>query len=429
MEPSLEMKKVLIVSPNFPPNNSADLHRVRQMLPHLEDNYWHAHVVTVKLEYIENLNLDPLLELSLPNNFVKSYVGSLPINLTRRFGVGSLSIRTFFHYLFKVNSILKKEKFDLIFFSTTAFHLLALGPIWKKLFNVPFIVDIQDPWRSDYYLSKPKTERPPKFRINYSIDKYLENYTIPRSDGILSVSSQYIETFKNRYELKKCFFLVEPFSGVSKDFKLLEQIQSNTLISFDNSKRNIVYVGRGGHDLAFALSTFFRAVKQLPNELIENIHIWFIGTSYAPKGQGKKTIEYLASQFKLENIVTEITDRIPYFESLRLLKKADLLFVPGSNDLGYTASKIYPYILAEKPLLTIFHESSSVNSILEHCDFGHRYTFNEEFVDQKTTKDISNSIQDLLNNQYVRLDYEKFQPYSDMEMTKRICRFFDAVIL
>ena len=422
------MKKVLIVSPNFPPNNSADLHRVRQMLPHLEDNDWYAHVVTVKLEYMENLNLDPLLELSLPNNFGKSYVGSLPINLTRRFGVGSLSIRTFFHYLFKVNSILKKEKFDLIFFSTTAFHLLALGPIWKKLFNVPFIVDIQDPWRSDYYLSKPKTERPPKFRLNYTIDKYLEKFTIPRSDGILSVSNQYIATFKDRYELKKVNFLVEPFSGVRKDFEIISHIETNTFISFENSKKNIVYVGRGGHDMAFALSTFFRAVKLLPNELIENIHIWFIGTSYAPKGQGKKTIEHLASQFELENIVTEITDRIPYFESLQLLKKADLLFVPGSNDLGYTASKIYPYILAEKPLITIFHESSSVNSILEHCDFGHRYSFDKEFLDDNKLHMISNSIQELLNNQHINLDHEKFQPFSDKEMTKRICRFFESII-
>jgi hypothetical protein len=421
-------KRVLIISPNFPPNNSADLHRVRQMLPYLEENNWSAHVVTVKPEYIENLNLDSLLELSLPNNFTKSFVGSLPIKLTRRFGVGSLSIRTFFHYFLKVNSILKKDKFDLIFFSTTAFHLLALGPIWKKIYQVPFIVDIQDPWRSDYYLSKPKIERPPKFKFNYLIDKYLEKFTIPKSDGVLSVSNQYIETFKNRYVMKNVNFLVEPFSGVPKDFDFISNLQTDTCVSFENSKKNIVYVGRGGYDLAFALSTFFGAVKLLPNELTENIHIWFIGTSYAPKGQGKKTIEHLASQFGLENMVTEITDRIPYFESLRLLKKADLLFVPGSNDVGYTASKIYPYILAEKPLITIFHESSSVNSILEHCDIGHRFTFQKEFLDQKTINEISNSIMFLLYNNNLSTDHIKFVPYTDKEMTKRICKFFEETL-
>lgn len=404
------------------------MHRVRQMLPHLEQNNWYANVVTVKQEYIENFNLDPLLELNLPNNFRKTFVGSLPIKWTRYFGVGSLSIRTFFHYLFKVNSILRKEKYDLIFFSTTSFHLFALGPIWRRLHNIPFVLDIQDPWRSDYYLDKPRGERPPKFILNYSIDKFLEKFTIPKSDGILSVSEQYIETFKIRYKLINVNFLVEPFSGVSKDFDIIDEIKTNALISFEKSKKNIVYVGRGGHDLAFAVSTFFKALNLLPIELLENIHIWFIGTSYAPKDQGKKTIEPLARQHKLQNIITEITNRIPYFESLRLLKKADLLFVPGSNDIGYTASKIYPYILAEKPLITIFHESSSVNTILAQCNFGHRYTFNEQFFDQNTLHKISNSIYELLNIQSVSVDKKRFQQFSDKEMTKRICCFFDSLI-
>ncbi len=421
-------KRVLIISPNFPPNNSADMHRVRQMLPYLADNNWYAHVVTVKLKYIENINLDPFFEFDLPINFGKTYVGSLPLKLTRCFGVGSLSLRTFFHYLFKVNSILRKEKYDLVFFSTTSFHLLALGPIWKRIFKVPFVIDIQDPWRSDYYIDKPKKERPPKFLLNYSLDKLLEKFTVPKSNGIISVSEKYIETFKIRYKLSNVKFIVEPFSGVSNDFYILEKINTDTSINFEKSKKNIVYVGRGGHDLAFAVSAFFRAVKLLPKEFLEKIHIWFIGTSYAPKGQGKKTIEPLAIGLGLENIVTEITDRIPYFESLGLLKKADLLFVPGSDDIGYTASKIYPYILAEKPLLTIFHESSSVNTILRHCDYGQRFIFSNERLDDRFTEEISKAIFELINVENVKLDMDRFERFSDKEMTKRICCFFESIV-
>lgn len=422
------MRKILIISPNFPPNNSADMHRVRQMLPNLEQNNWTAHVVTVKLDYIENLNLDSLLLANLPNNYRKTFVGSLPLKLTRRFGVGSLSLRTFLHYYFKVNSILRKEKYDLIFFSTTAFHLLALGPIWKRFFRVPIVIDIQDPWRSDYYLDKPKSERPPKFEFNYKINKILEKFTIPKSSGIVSVSQQYIETFKTRYHLKGVKYLVEPFSGVRNDFEILDLNPSEPDIILDKSKINIVYIGRGGYDLAFAITTFFKAVNQLPNDFIEKIKIWFIGTSYAPKGQGKKTIEPLARQFGLQNNVIEVTDRIAYFDSLKLLKTADLLFVPGSNEKGYTASKIYPYILAEKPLLTIFHETSSVNTILSQCGVGRGFTFTEEFLDENTLSNISNSIIELLNNHHVKLDSEKFRPYSDKEMTNRICQFFDSIV-
>ena len=36
----------------------------------------------------------------------------------------------------KGNELLRKNKFNLIYFSTTAFHVMALGPVWKKKFKV-----------------------------------------------------------------------------------------------------------------------------------------------------------------------------------------------------------------------------------------------------------------------------------------------------
>ena len=69
-------------------------------------------------------------------------------------------------------------------------------------------------------------------------------------------------------------------------------------------------------------------------------------------------------------MVSEVTDRIPYFEALQCLRDADALFVPGSDDPGYTASKIYPYILAKKPLLAVFHAESSVVGLLQKTRAG-----------------------------------------------------------
>ena len=42
------MKRVLIVSPHFPPINAADMHRVRMVLPFLRENGWEAEVVAVR---------------------------------------------------------------------------------------------------------------------------------------------------------------------------------------------------------------------------------------------------------------------------------------------------------------------------------------------------------------------------------------------
>ena len=66
----------------------------------------------------------------------------------------------------------------------------------------------------------------------------------------------------------------------------------------------------------------------------------------------------------------ELPRRIPYFEALQCLVDADALLVPGSDDPGYTASKLYPYILAVKPLLAVFHEASTVLDVLRRTGAG-----------------------------------------------------------
>jgi hypothetical protein len=110
-------------------------------------------------------------------------------------------------------------------------------------------------------------------------------------------------------------------------------------------------------------------LKKQPG-LEEKLRIHFIGTSYAPRDRAEKMVEPLAEEFGFADMVTELTDRIPYSEALRCLLDADALFVPGSDDPGYTASKIYPYLLARRPLLAVFHENSSVVQLMQKVQGG-----------------------------------------------------------
>ena len=56
----VRMKKVLIISPQFVPVNSADSHRVRQMLPYLAENGWSAEIAAVNLSCLEKPVIDRL---------------------------------------------------------------------------------------------------------------------------------------------------------------------------------------------------------------------------------------------------------------------------------------------------------------------------------------------------------------------------------
>src|SRR5690606_2574433 len=129
-------------------------------------------------------------------------------------------------------------KFDLIYFSTTAFHVMALGPGWKRKFKVPFVLDIQDPWRNDFYLDKPASQRPPKFFIAYNIDKYLEAKTVPFADGIISVSKAYCDKFIKRYPaISEKMCRVITFGAAENDIAVLNKyVRSSAHIIFPRGK-------------------------------------------------------------------------------------------------------------------------------------------------------------------------------------------------
>jgi hypothetical protein len=162
-------------------------------------------------------------------------------------------------------------------------------------------------------------------------------------------------------------------------------------------------------------------------ELKSKLTVHFVGTSYAPKERATKTVEPLALEYGLSGVVSETTDRIPYFEALQCLLDADALFIPGSDDPGYTASKLYPYILAKKPLLAVFHEASSVVDILNKTKAGTVVAFKSgegiEVISNRilTSGWLSSPISHLPSP-----DWTAFAPYTAREMTRRLCEVFDT---
>lgn len=428
------MKKVLIISPNFPPINAADMHRVRQSLPYFEEMGWKATVLAVKPEFVE-MSQDPLLLKTIPESSEIHWLKAFEARKTRKFGLGNIGYRSLYYFRKAGNHLLKKEKFDLIYFSTTAFPVMILGKYWKKKFGIPFIIDMQDPWRNDFYLDKPKNERPPKFWFAYRMDKYMEATTMKRVDGIISVSPGYPKTLMERYQnIKPEMCTVIPFGGAKVDFDIVEKSSlPNRLFTKDDGKINFAYIGRGGHDMNLALNAIFGALKkgldQNP-ELFSKIRMFFVGTSYAADGKGLKTIEPIAANYGVEKQVTEITDRLPYFEALKVLKDSDILIIPGSTDTNYTASKLYPYILAQKPLIAVFNENSSVVEILGKTRAGVCATFANEEPPEK----ISDHVLAVYNEFLAKIpftpntNWDEFEPYSAREATRRQVEFFNKIV-
>jgi hypothetical protein len=426
-----KVKKLLFISPNFPPVNAADMHRIRQLLFNFDKASYSIDVICINPEFVDAYSLDYLLSENIPSNFTLHQVGAFKIKFTKKIGIGSLSIRSFLHFRRIGNKLIKKNNYDLIFFSTTATHLLYLGSYWKNKYHIPFVLDIQDPWVNEYYLSKPKHEQPPKYLFNLKIDKYLESRTIPEAAAIISVSGQYNDYFKSKYNLSKDIILKTiPFGVEESDFNLSI---SNTPPIFKNSKFNIVYIGRGGHDLQQSIIVLFNSFKVglLKDSItFSNIHFYFIGTSYATKGNGVKTIEPIALKMGIHEFVTEIPDRFTYFESISLMKCADLLFIPGSTDERYTPSKLYPFLLSGKPILSISNIKSEMNELASKIRLVSLFHFNDENIDEGYFNKIAGSIYFYLKGGETIYEIPKnlISLFSAQSMTNKVFDVFESVI-
>ena len=149
------MRRVLIVSPHFPPVNTADMQRVRMLLPFLKLNGWLAEVLTVSPEQIASPR-DPWLLQGIPDDIPVHEAKALGLAWSRIPGLGSLGFRATRALAKTGDALLAEKKFDLIYFSTTVFPVHKLGPRWKKKFGVPFVMDYQDPWVNDYYREHPE---------------------------------------------------------------------------------------------------------------------------------------------------------------------------------------------------------------------------------------------------------------------------------
>ena len=427
------LKRVLIISPHFPPVNAADMHRVRQSLPYFREHGWEPVTLAVDAEYVEMQRDDALLA-TVPDDAEVHRVAALDYHWTRRFGLGNIALRSL-HTLWRTGSQLLAERpFDLVYFSTTAFPVVLLGRFWKQRFGVPFVVDLQDPWRSDHYLDLPRDERPPKFWFSYRLDKLLEPVAMKSADGILAVTQGYIDTMQTRYPaLKSVASTVIPFGVSTLDFEAAEATGSDhALPPRTEGELRGVYTGVCNSAMEPVLRALFDTLawgrRERP-DLFGRVRLHFVGTNYAVGKRARPVVMPLAEAAGVAEAVTERTERVPYLDALKIQTASDFLLLVGTLDSDYTASKLYPYIFARRPILAAFSSNSSVVDILSDTHAGEVATF-DGHPDEPAFREA-------LQQQWVGMlerlpyepgtDWEAFEPYTARAMARRQAAFFDEV--
>jgi hypothetical protein len=423
------MRRVLIVSPHFPPVNAPDCQRVRMALPYLHEFGWEAHVLAVDPAGVEGF-LDPDLTRTLPANQAVTRVPAVPAWLTRTFGFGGLWLRAGRQLAAAGAAVLRRGRFDLVCFSTTIFSAMALGPRWLRRFGVPYVIDLQDPWVSDYY-ARTGT-RPPGGRLRYAFAQWgarrAEPEVVRRAGHVISVSPAYVAALRARYpDVPAGRYTVLPFAAAAADFQAAERrgIEHGVFDPADGL-RHWVHLGRGGADLAPALRGLFAAFADVrrSNPGAEPVRMHFVGTSYAKTGLAHESVRPLARAAGLADVVSEQTDRVPYLRGVSLLRAAAALLVIGSDDPGYSGSKVYPCVMARRPLLAVLHENSPAAAIITACRAGEVVPFSSGAAR------LGPALGRLLAAAGTEpaTDWGAFEPYTAREMTKGLCRAFGAAL-
>ena len=430
------LKKVLIISPHFAPINAPDMQRARLAIPYLKALGWEPVVLAIAPESIEGGVLDPLMESTYPADTRIVRVRGISPKLTRWAGVGSLWLRCGWAFRSAGDHLLRTEKFDLVFFTTTQFDAFTLGPRWKRRFGVPYVLDYQDPWVNDYY-ARTRT-RPPGGQLKFTWSQWCARRQEPKvlrqAAGVIAVSDAYGKTLAKNYPwFHAARVKLIPFGAAAQDIEIARRHRpAAPLVDFDDGYFHHVYAGRCGPDMTISLTSIFRAFKKFltahPDEA-KRVRFHFIGTDYAPPPLGREWALPIAREEGVAEFVTEHCYRVPYFDALYYIVKADALLAVGSNDPTYSASKIFPYILAERPMVVVFNQHSPVLAFAQQAECGQRFSF-------KNTGDIDDLAEQINHvwfkdggmRQLSPANPTAFAPFTAASMTQQLVNCFEAAV-
>jgi hypothetical protein len=180
--------------------------------------------------------------------------------------------------------------------------------------------------------------------------------------------------------------------------------------------------------MTLALTVLFRAFKRFREEQPDQaarMRFHFIGTDYSPPPLGRDWALPIAKSEGVLDFVQEHRYRVSYFDSLYYLRNADALVAVGSNDPTYSASKVFPYVLAQHPLLMIFHQQSQVLRFAKQVAAGMCYGFNDTDNIAPITEEICQQwFIDGGCRRYVTLNEAAFEPYTAARMADGLAAVF-----
>jgi glycosyltransferase involved in cell wall biosynthesis len=428
------MRRVLMISPHFPPDSSAATHRVRLLAPHLPAHGWQPTVLTVDPRDYEG-RLDPDLLASVPPEVRVVRTRAWPASASRAVGVGDLGVRAFRGLWREASALLAAEPFDAVFITIYPSYPALLGPLLKRRFTFAFVLDYQDPWVGEWgRTAGPLAGGRPdlKSRVSRFVAAHLEPYALTAADAVTAVSQATYEQALERTPAarpRRCAEL-----PIGWDRRDLEFAGGGPRTFPDDGLVHLSYVGTllpTGFD---TLRAVLRAVAALRagNPTADRLRLHFFGTSNQRTDSPPRVLP-VAAEYGLTDIVTEHAARLDYFEALRVLRDSTAVLLMGSRERHYTPSKVFPALVARRPLLAVMHEASNASDLLRRMGRAptvRLITYGDE-ISQACVSAIAEDLSGLIARpcyEAAAVDEALLEPVSACALAGRLAKVFDACL-
>jgi hypothetical protein len=423
------MKNVLLIAPHFPPSNAPPVHRLRNYADHLREFGWNPIVLTIQPEYFEEELNDEIFRLFPPETEVFRS-RAFPARWTRKVGIGDLGIRSVWFLWREARQICRKRKIDVLFITSPPWHPFLVGPCIKKEFRLPYVLDYTDPWVMSMGEHDPPWTKAYWFR---KMALFLEPIAVRHADHVIAVSEGTNDGICRRYNrMPKELFTEIPIGASFSDFNYIQQRPFyNPFFDPSDGYINYVYIGAMLPKAYDTLRALFRAVSRIKVEkpaLYHRLRFHFIGTTYEPNPK-KLLVRPVADSMGLGEVVFEYPKRVSYLDAIQVLSQADKIFVLGTTETHYTPSKIFPCVLAKRPLLVLSHEKSNIVEILRNARSG-------EIVTYSSKEDLSFRVNEIyqvllrMESEGYRMpdiDWRPIEKFSARKMTQRLVRVLEKV--
>lgn len=429
METPFELKKVLIISPHFPPSNLAAVHRSRLFALHLVDFGWEPIILTVDEKYYEE-ELDPNLMELVPDSLRIEKVKARKI--TRPRIVGDVGLRGFFQLYKRALNIIREEKIDFLLLPIPSFYMAVLGRMIHEKSGIPYGIDYIDPWVHSFAGSEKIFSR---HWLSTRIAGILEPYAVKKASLITGVAAGYYLPVLDRNPHLKARVVADfmPYGGESSDHDKVNALALKPyLFDTKEGKFQLVYAGAMLPNAYEPLEKMFKAISG-NLALFQQVEFHFIGTGKRANDHNSFNIKPIAEKYGLwHSVVFEYPKRIPYMDVLVHLDAADAIFILGSTEPHYTPSKVYQGVLSRKPIFAILHQESTAVHVLERSKAGLVLSFNGK---EDTEKIRTQFIDKFLAFQQYAIQYspekvqmDEFDKFSARNVTKTLSDLLDRAL-